>query len=137
MQRYMKSEMPYRGVQKAGQDAVYKELFPAHVLGSFEAWRDTVLLLWREAEFREERYAAIALSGYRAYKQFQTMASLPLYEELILSGAWWDYVDAVAVHRIGPLVLRFSTEMRPHLLDWSRDAFYMEATCGNHLPEPF
>jgi hypothetical protein len=27
-----------------------------------------------------------------------------MYEELIVTGAWWDYVDDIASHRIGPIL---------------------------------
>jgi hypothetical protein len=26
-----------------------------------------------------------------------TLRALPMYEEMIVSGAWWDYVDALGV----------------------------------------
>ncbi len=29
------------------------------------------------------------------------LIELHLYEEMVVDGAWWGYVDAVAVHRIG------------------------------------
>jgi 3-methyladenine DNA glycosylase AlkD len=76
--------------------------------------------LWRPARFREERYAAIALTGDRAYAPFQTLETLPLYEELIVTGAWWDYVDTVAGRRIGPLLARYPRPMARTLRTWSR-----------------
>ena len=45
---------------------------------------------------REERYAALLLTGDRRYRDYQTLDALPLYEELIVTGAWWDFVDAIA-----------------------------------------
>ena len=84
----MKSEMPYRGVPTPLQQQVYRAVFPRHPLASFEAWRDTVLGLWNRAEYREERYAALALPAYRRYAAFRTLDALPLYEHPIVSGAW-------------------------------------------------
>ena len=55
-----------------------------------------MLAIWRGARFREERYAAIELTGVRAARGFQTIDALPMYEEMIVTGAWWDYVDAIA-----------------------------------------
>jgi 3-methyladenine DNA glycosylase AlkD len=103
MQRYMKSAMPFLGVQKAGRTEVARAVFPAHPLGGFDAWRDTVLTLWREAAYREERYVAIALARDRRYREHRTVAALPLYEELIVTGAWWDFVDEVAIRLVGEL----------------------------------
>jgi 3-methyladenine DNA glycosylase AlkD len=95
-------------------------LFAAQTFASAEDWRGAVLALWRGAQRREERYAAIALSGVRAAKPFQDLAALPMYEEMIVTGAWWDYVDALAAHRIGPLLAAYPREMRKILLAWSR-----------------
>jgi 3-methyladenine DNA glycosylase AlkD len=120
MQAYMKSAMPYYGVNSPEQKAIWRRVFDAHVLGDEAAWQATVLALWRTARFREERYAAIALTGHRAYAAYQTLDTMPVYEELIVTGAWWDYVDIVAGKRIGGLLARFPAKMTPLLRAWSR-----------------
>jgi 3-methyladenine DNA glycosylase AlkD len=121
MQAYMKSAMPYRGVQSPMQKALARELFGAHPLPDEATWRDTVLALWRDAEYREERYLALALAGYRAYAAYQTPAALKLYEELIVTGAWWDFVDEAAIRGIGPILRAYPHQVRPAMLKWSRD----------------
>ena len=121
MQAYMKSAMPYLGVPMPIMRAVCRTVFGDHLLANFEEWRDTALALWRDAQFREERYAAIALTGDRRYRDYQRLAALPMYEEMIVSGAWWDYVDELASHRLGPLLARYPEEMRPKMRAWSRD----------------
>ena len=63
MQAYMKSEMPYLGVQTPDHRRICRAVFKTHPLASFPTWRDAVLSLWREARYREERHAAIALGG--------------------------------------------------------------------------
>ncbi|HEV2953110.1 MAG TPA: DNA alkylation repair protein [Candidatus Dormibacteraeota bacterium] len=120
MRAYMKSSMPYRGVAAPALHKICRDLFRQHPLNGFEAWQATVLNLWHGAEFREDRYAAIDLTGDRLYRSHQTPAALPLYEELIVSGAWWDYVDTVAVDRIGPILRSHPAEVQPMMLDWSR-----------------
>jgi 3-methyladenine DNA glycosylase AlkD len=120
MQAYMKSAMPYLGVPMPMLRRICRRVFDGRPLASFEAWRDTALRLWRSAAFREERYAAIELTGRRCYAPYQTVAALPMYEEMIVTGAWWDYVDAVAIHRIGPLLRREPAAIRPLMLEWSR-----------------
>jgi len=122
MQAYMKSGMPFLGVQAPQQRQFYRLIFAAHPLASFDEWRATVLTLWRTARFREERYAAIALTGDKHYRQFQRIEALPLYEELIVAGAWWDLVDELATHRIGDLLRMYREPMRATILAWSRDA---------------
>ena len=117
---YMKSAMPYLGVQTPGLREACGLVFPAHQLTSFEDWRDTVLALWHGARFREERYAALMLTGERGYLDYQTLKALPLYEELIVTGAWWDYVDLIASKRIGPLLRRYPGRMTTTMRAWSR-----------------
>ena len=121
MRRYMKSVMPYRGVQAAAQRQIYRGAFAAHELPDAASWRDTALALWRSARYREERYAAIELTGDFRYRGFQTLEALPMYEEMIVAGAWWDVVDAVAVHRIGPMLAAYPREMTPRVRRWSSD----------------
>ena len=120
MQRYMKSEMPFWGVAGPEQKRVFREVFDAIPLRDAGEWRDTVLELWRSASRREERYAAISLTGHRAYRDAQTRETLPLYEELIVTGAWWDYVDGIASHRLGGLLRRFPRWMSHRMRQWSR-----------------
>jgi 3-methyladenine DNA glycosylase AlkD len=119
MQAYMKSSMPYYGVPSAPLGQICKAVFADHPLDNFADWRDTTLALWRGARFREERYAAIELTGHRRYRQFQKVTAMSMYEEMIVTGAWWDYVDAVAIQRIGPLLPAFPGRLKPRLRRWS------------------
>jgi len=120
MQAYAKSSMPYLGVTAVPLRKVCREVFADVELPSADAWRRAALGLWRGARFREERYCAIELTGVRRFDRFQDMAALPMYEEMIVSGAWWDYVDGIAGHRLGLLLRRFPPEMRKEMLAWSR-----------------
>jgi 3-methyladenine DNA glycosylase AlkD len=120
MQQYMKSAMPYRGVAAPTLRAVTRSVFAAYPLDTFEAWKETVLTLWDGAQFREERYAAEELVGFRAYKRFRTLEALPLYEYLITTGAWWDLVDGVATHFVGDLLRQYPAPMHARLRAWSR-----------------
>jgi 3-methyladenine DNA glycosylase AlkD len=121
MRAYMKSSMPFLGVPTPQARPIYRRVFAEQPLASFEAWRAAILLLWREARYREERYAAIALAGDRRYRAYQTPEALAIYEEMIVSGAWWDYVDALA-SLVGALLSAYPAPMRSAVLAWSRDA---------------
>jgi 3-methyladenine DNA glycosylase AlkD len=120
MQRYMKSAMPYRGVPAPALRAIVRDVFPRFVLSTFEEWRTALLELWDGAAYREERYAALELVGFRAYRRFRTLEALPLYAYLITTGAWWDLVDGVATHFVAELLRGNPVEMRQQLLAWSR-----------------
>jgi 3-methyladenine DNA glycosylase AlkD len=118
MRAYMKSAMPFLGVQKPGRTALARELFTPL---DFATWQTTVLTLWREATYREERYMALALAGDRRYREHRTMAALPLFDELIVTGAWWDFVDEVAAGMLGELLDRDGAALAPVLRRWARD----------------
>ena len=121
MQAYMKSAMPCLGVPKPARERALRPVFAARVLPDAAVWSATVLALWRRAQFREERYAAIDLTGHRAYLAYQRAETLGLYDEMITTGAWWDYVDEVAARRVGPLLAARPEVIRPVILRWSRD----------------
>ncbi len=111
MRQYMKSEMPYRGVQTPLLRRICRDLFLRHPIEEKDVWRGVVLDLWRKAEYREERYAALELAGAKHHEPFRTLDTLPLWEELVVTGAWWDYVDGIASHRLCELLERFPAEM--------------------------
>lgn len=119
MQAYMKSEMPFLGVIAPKNRATTKLFFADYPFKDAATWRKDVLSLWNAAEYREERYAAVALTAHRKARPFQTMEALPLYEELIVTGAWWDLVDELASHRVGELLAKYPKEMKPEMRRWS------------------
>lgn len=121
-QAYMKSAMPYHGLSAPLLRATCKRIFSQTELPSRSEWRAHVLDLWRGAKFREERYAAIALAGDKRAAAFQTPAAMPIYEEIIVTGAWWDYVDDVASHRVGPILHEYPAPMKKKMLAWSTSA---------------
>ncbi len=117
----MKSEMPFRGVPSPVQKRLWRGAFAAHPLETAADWTGVVLELWRAAAFREERYAAVGLASDRRYLAYRTRPAIPMLEEMIVTGAWWDYVDALASHPLGDVLVsdprRVSTLMRR----WARD----------------
>jgi len=74
--------------------------------------------LWRTASYREERYAATELTGLRIAKG--RLEILPLFTEMIVSGAWWDHVDGVS-DRIGGLLMAHRQQIEPVIRQWSTD----------------
>jgi 3-methyladenine DNA glycosylase AlkD len=120
MQAYMKSAMPYHGVPTPVLRKLCRQAFADVSFSSAPAWRATVLDLWRGARFREERYAALELAGDKRAARFQTPAALSLYEEFVVTGAWWDYVDQIASHLVGGILRTHPTPVRRKMLLWSK-----------------
>ena len=117
-QAYLKSGMPSLGVRvpevRRIVKAAARELPPDSLL----ELQSTVLELWRGASWREDRYAAIDLTGLGLAAG--QMSMLPLYEEIIRSGAWWDLVDGVS-HRLRGLLQTHREDMSIVLRRWSTD----------------
>jgi 3-methyladenine DNA glycosylase AlkD len=121
MQAYMRSAMPYRGVTAVPLRAVMKDVLNGHQLPDRDAWESCIRELWDAAEFREERYAALAVGAHRFYRSYQDPASVPLYRHLVVSGAWWDLVDPVATRSIGGIFASHRDALTPVVRDWSVD----------------
>ena len=117
---YMKSAMPFHGVDAKTLRAICRRVFAAHPADDARTFRRDVLGIFRGAKFREERYAAIELTGEKRARPFQTMASLPMYEEMIVTGAWWDLVDTLATKRLGEILRNEPNPMRRAMRAWSR-----------------
>jgi 3-methyladenine DNA glycosylase AlkD len=117
-QAYLKSEMPSLGVRVPEVRRIVKAAAAGLPPATVDELNATVLELWRGARWREERYAAIDLTGLRLAAGEPGM--LAVYEEIIRSGAWWDLVDGVA-HRLGGLLQAHREEVTPVLRRWGTD----------------
>ena len=120
MQAYMKSEMPFLGVSSALLREACKEVFAKETLKDADEWRETCLELWRSAKHREVRYAAIELTAHRPYRQHWGLDAMPMFEEMIMTGAWWDYVDVIATNRVGPILKKHPAPMKKMMRRWSQ-----------------
>lgn len=117
-QAYMKSAMPCLGVRVPEVRRIAAAATAHAPFTSAGQLRATVLELWRAAAAREERYAAIDLTADPLAAG--DMLMLPVYQEIISSGAWWDFVDGVAARLCG-LLQTNRVEMSAVLLTWSTD----------------
>ncbi len=120
-QVYLKSSMPHYGLTAPVLRKLTKEKIREHPMPDPTTWRATALELWRKAEYREERYAAIELIGFSRYRSWLDLAALPLLEEMIVTGAWWDIIDPIATSFFGLLLTNHPTQMRKILRKWSKD----------------
>lgn len=115
-QAYMKSAMPFLGVRVPAVRAVVRQLAKGETDAAMV--QDAALMLWRNAEFREERYAALALMALRPLRG--DIETLPVHEEMIRTGAWWDLVDEAA-HRLRELIDRNPMLLAAELRVWADD----------------
>ncbi len=115
MAAYMKTDMPFFGVKSPERKLVFREarnLFPVETPDDYEA---AVLALWSQPH-RETKYVGL---GYATeYREEIGVEWLGLYEKLITEGAWWDFVDDVAVHAVGRALLKQRSEVTPIVRSW-------------------
>lgn len=119
MQAYMRSAMPFLGVGLTGTRTIALSRARAHDPSpDLAVVRSAVEQLWRNATYREERYAAQALLRLPVARA--RLDLLPLHREIIVTGDWWDHTDE-AMHRIGELLAAHTEPMTSTLLAWSTD----------------
>ena len=118
-QAYMKSEMPFLGVTVPECRRIASSVFRVHPLPDAPAWEAAILDLWRNAAHREERYAAIELLLFKRHSSWIEPARVPMVEELVVTGAWWDYVDAIAGRGMGTMLAAHPRPVKSLLRKWA------------------
>lgn len=119
MQAYMKSAMPYLGIAAPLRRSTVTARVKAQPLPDTQTLADTMLALWRCASHREERYAAAELARLGGHKKLADTRLLPIYEEMVASGAWWDHCDDISGDGIGALLLQHPGVLKPLLRRWA------------------
>ena len=117
----MKSAMPYLGVGVPECRRIAGSVYRTRELANAEAWETAILELWRKAAHREERYAAVELLLFPRYSRWLEPARMPLIEGLVVTGAWWDYVDAIAGRGMGTMLAAHPRATRAVLREWAGD----------------
>ena len=119
-QAYMKSAMPFHGVGAVPLRAVCRVAFAGLDVHDAGAFGREVLGVFRGAEFREEMYSAVELARWKGFERFRDLDALPVWEEMVVEGAWWDVVDPVASHLLGELLRKEPRALRRAMLAWAR-----------------
>ena len=122
MRAYLKSEMPCLGLTAAAMRQIVKDRAAEHPVRTAAEWQRVALTLWRDAAFREERHAAIEFIRLRSFRPYRVLAAVPTFEEMIVTGAWWDLVDPLATHVLGDVLEDEPRRTAVLMRRWSKDA---------------
>ena len=114
-QAYMKSAMPFLGVRVPEVRRLTRRAARSNPPADVDDLERSARRMWDEATFREERYAATALTGLRV--GVGSLDLLELLEHMAVTGAWWDHVDEVA-HRVGTVLAVQPVEVEPVVRRW-------------------
>jgi 3-methyladenine DNA glycosylase AlkD len=118
MAAYMKTGMPFYGIKKPDRVPVLRELDLLFPIESRADYASAIRSLWSQPH-REEKYAAIHIAV--KHEQFIVPEMLPLYRRLIIEGAWWDFVDEIAIRLVGRLVLNHRKRLNLKVDQWIND----------------
>ena len=121
MQRYMKSVLPFYGIQTPLRRTLLRQVCIRHPLRSSAALNATMRALWHSATRREQRYCAIELARTGANAKLMAWELLPVFEHFIVEGAWWDYCDDISGTAIAWLLEHHPASMQPLLRRWALD----------------
>ncbi len=121
MQAYMKSALPFHGVAAPQRRQLVKTAAALYPVTDADMLRDALLLLWRDATHREQRYAALDLLRLQPAQRLIGLWLLPVLQEFIKTGPWWDHNDELSGESLGLLLQRHPAELKPLLRQWATD----------------
>jgi 3-methyladenine DNA glycosylase AlkD len=98
MENYMRNQFAFFGIKTPERTALLRDFLKKNGKPPMEDLPAIVRSLWKEPQ-RECRYAALSLLDKQA--KHLSREHLPLLEEMILSGSWWDTIDHIAPHLVG------------------------------------
>ena len=118
MAAYMKTDMPFYGVQKKGRTEVFRVIKREIPIPDNSTYRAAIEALW-EQPHREEKYLAIGIA--KAYTEYLTVETLDLYRRLIDEIPPGALDDEVAIHCVGIVYLNQRTQTEPTIEAWVDD----------------
>jgi 3-methyladenine DNA glycosylase AlkD len=101
MQAYMKTDMPFYGVQKPARVKILGELAARFPPSDRDDYESLILALWA-LPHREEKYLAQGVATH--FGEFVVPGSMPIYKRFITEGQWWDFVDEASTHMVRRLI---------------------------------
>lgn len=113
--RYMKDQFPFFGVRAPLRRRLAREQLRGLEPTDEAELAAVARALWAEPE-REMQHAACDI--VRARIRVAGPGFIEVFEHLITSKSWWDTVDALAAHGVGPLARRHPDGVLPVLDRW-------------------
>ena len=114
MAAYTKGQFAYLGISAGDRRVASKPIVQEAKGLEADALLAQVEALWSEPE-REFHY--VGMDAIRAGAKHLAPVHLPRVRSLILQTPWWDTVDSLAVHTVGPMVTNHP-ELVHEMDDW-------------------
>lgn len=128
MEKYMRNQFAFFGIKTPERNALMREFLKENGKPPVDELPVIVRSLWRAPQ-RECQYAAMTLLDKRA--RYLTKDHLPLIEEIILTGSWWDTIDLIASNMVGRIHEKDNVD--EYLEKWIHsDNFWLNRTAILH-----
>ena len=101
MAKYMRDQFPYYGIQSTPLSALFREAARGLPKPSSEDAAEFARACWA---LPEREYQYVACTYLRRYAKVLDEDFLETARFLVVTKSWWDTVDALAAHVVGPLV---------------------------------
>ncbi|MGH3662755.1 MAG: DNA alkylation repair protein [Micromonosporaceae bacterium] len=115
MQAYMRNQFPFLGIPSPTQRTLARQVVEGLPAPSEAALKGVAYGCWELPEREYQYFASHYLRRHsrRCGKDFIAVAA-----HLITKKSWWDTVDALAAHLVGPLVQRYLA-LKPEMDRWA------------------
>lgn len=115
MEKYMRDQFVYIGLRAPAMKALFKQFVAEKGLPKREELHEVILELWGYPE-RELQMAALSI--LTQMKKTFVIGDLNLLETIIQQKSWWDTIDHIAKHLVGPFFQMYPEMKRPSLEKW-------------------
>jgi 3-methyladenine DNA glycosylase AlkD len=106
MSAYLRGQFPCLGIPAPTQTMLNRRVLAGAGSPSEADLRAVALACWR---LPEREYQYFACRWLRRWIRVCSVDFLATVRELIVTRSWWDTVDSLAAHVVGPLVARYPT----------------------------
>ena len=132
MAAYLKTDMPFFGVKRSAYKPIFKEMMKRFPIETRVEYESAVKTMWARPH-REEKYFAIGIA--RDARRYISPPSLRIYRRLVIEGAWWDFVDEIAINLVGKILLEHRDRTAPIMEKWidDRDMWIRRTALLAHL----
>jgi len=130
MSAYMKHHFVFYGIPAPVRKSIQSDVFTRVKIQSLSELLDVVKQLWNSPQ-RELHYAAMELLA--KYKKLWQPEAIEDFEWLIVTNSWWDSVDTLSSHVIGPLFKKYPELRADYINKWKHsDNMWLRRVCIIH-----
>jgi 3-methyladenine DNA glycosylase AlkD len=130
MSAYMKNKFVFFGIPSPKRKEIVLFELKNLKLKNSDELHVLLLDLWEKPE-REYQYTAMLLA--ERYKKLWNKDSILVFEEMLINASWWDTVDTISSHCIGPFFQKYPELKKVYLYQWENSSnMWLKRVCIIH-----